>query len=133
MYVQYNISAYTMSIIHSNNVIAFDYESQIGINRKYYNYQTAIVEKEKALNELNTVIYNLPSTIVDYEKFNSTIQTLHSLLNQHLINMDTLFKNINKTKEINNSSMPDNFYDETFLIKANDMESKEYISTYNVY
>jgi hypothetical protein len=132
-YSQYNISSFVNSLLHSNNVIGFEYESKIGLNNKYDNYEVAILESKKALNELNSIIYNLPSTLITYNKFKDSIKVLHSLLNQHLIDMSILFKNKNKLDDINVEKMPDNFYDYNFLISSDDTKTKDYISTYNMY
>lgn len=132
-YSQYNISSYVNSLIHCNNVIAYDYQSKLGLSNGYENYTVAIEEVKKALNELNSVIYNLPSSIVTYNKFGDSIKMLHSLLNQHITNMANIFKDKNKTTDINLHNMPDNFYDNYFKISANDTREKGYISTFNMY
>lgn len=130
---RYNISSYVNSVIHSNNVIGLDYQSRIGINRSYLNYQLAIDETKKALNELNSVIYKIPSTIVNYKKFNKCIIVLHQLLNKHILDMSILFKNDNKTNDINSNSMPNNFYDEYFIISSDDTKMKGYMPVFNMY
>lgn len=130
---RYNISGYLNSIIHSNNVIGLDYQSEIGLNRTYLNYQTAIDETKKALNELNSCIYNLPSTVINYNKFNDSIKTLHGLLNQHILNMSKIFKNDNKIKDIDIYSMPDNFYEDYFVIADDDTKMKGYMSVFNMF
>jgi hypothetical protein len=132
-YSQYNISSYTNALIHCNNVIGLEYQSKIGLDRKYYNYDMAVDECRKALNEINAIIYNLPSTIVSYTKFNESIRILHGILNKHIYNMGQIFKNENKGKDLNLYTMPDNFYDEYFKIAPNNTFEKDYISTYNVY
>ena len=132
-YSSLNISAYVNSVIHCNNVIGLDYQSKIGIDRKYSNNQLAIEESDKALNSLNCDIYNLHSTINSYNKFDKSRIILQGLLNKHIEDMGTLFKNENKTQEINIGMMPDNFYDEYFKIKANDINTPEYIPIYNIY
>jgi hypothetical protein len=132
-YSQYNISSYINSLIYSNNVIAYDYQTKLGLSNGYENYTVAIEEVRKALNELNSVIYNLPSSIVTYNKFGDSIKMLHSLLNQHITNMANIFKDKNKTTDINLHNMPDNFYDDYFQISANDTREKGYISTFNMY
>jgi len=132
-YSQYNISSYVNSLLHCNNVIGFEYHAKIGLNNTYANYITAIDEVKKAINELNSVIYNLPSTIVTYTKFDDSIKYLHSLLNQHIVNMGTIFKNKNKHTEMTNQMMPDNFYDEYFLIRADDTKTIEYKSVFNMF
>ena len=132
-YSQYNISSYVNSLLHTNNVIGFEYEARIGLTNKYNNYQVAVIETKKALNELNSLIYNLPSSLISYNKFKDSIKILHGLLNQHLIDMSILFKNINKSSDLNVEKMPDNFFDTNFFISPDDTKTKEYISTYNMY
>jgi hypothetical protein len=97
------------------------------------NYSIAIDESKKALNELNSIIYNLPSTKVSYIKFNKSIKTLHKLLNRHILDMSILLKNKNKQIEIDMFKMPDNFYDEYFSINSNDTKTNNYMSIYNMY
>jgi hypothetical protein len=132
-YSQYNISSYVNSLLHTNNVIGFEYQSRIGLNNKYDNYEVAVVETKKALNELNSLIYNLPSSLPSYNKFKDSIKILHGLLNQHLVDMSIIFKNTNKLSDINFEKMPDDFYDNNFLISPDDTKTKGYISTYNMY
>jgi hypothetical protein len=132
-YSQYNISSYINSIIHCNNVIAIEYQSKIGLNRTYLNYEMAIEEKKKALNEINSIIYNLPLIKISYNKLKDTIKTLHGLLNKHIQTLGEIFKNDNKVNEINMFSMPDNFYDDHYLISSNDTGLSDYNSTYNMY
>jgi hypothetical protein len=132
-YSQYNISSYVNSLIHCNNVISYDYQCKLGLNNEYDNYTVAVDEVKKALNELNSVIYNLPSTLVTYDKFHNSIKMLHGLLNQHIQNMSIIIKNKNKTTEINLHDRPDNFYDDYFVVSANDTKEKGYISTFNMY
>jgi hypothetical protein len=132
-YSQYNISSYVNSLLHTNNVIGIDYQSRIGLYNKYDNYEVAITESKKALNELNSIIYNLPSSLISYNKFKDSIKILHGLLNQHLRKISILFKNTNKLEDINIEKMPDNFYDSNFFISSDDTKTKEYISTFNMY
>lgn len=132
-YSQYNIKSYVNSLLHCNNVIGLEYQSKIGLNNTYANYTVAIEETQKALNELNSVIYNLPASLVAYNKFDNSIKYLHSLLNQHIANMATVFKNQNKYSEITKEMMPDSFYDDYFLIKADDTKTKEYKSVFNMF
>jgi len=132
-YSQYNITSYVNSLLHCNNVIGLEYQSKLGLNNTYANYTVAIEETRKALNELNSVIYNLPSTLVTYNKFDESVKYLHSLLNQHISNMATVFKNQNKHNEMTNQMMPDSFYDDYFLVKADDTKTSEYKSVFNMF
>ena len=132
-YSQYNISAYVNSIIHANNVIGMEFQLKIGLDHQFYNYDMAIDETNKSLNEFNSIIYNLPSALLAYTKFKEMTHKLHQLLNQHLLDMSVLCKNRNKLKEINISSMPDNFYDREVYIAPNDMSTSDYNNPYNSY
>lgn len=133
LFSKYNISSYINSIIHCNNIIRIDYETKLGLNSEYYNFEIALDEKKKALNELNSLIYNLPSTVVSYNNFNDSIKILQSLLNKIINDMSILFKDLNKTKEINISSKPDNFFEENYFISEDDTKTQNFISTYNMY
>jgi hypothetical protein len=132
-YSQYNISSYINALIHSNNVIGFEYQAKIGLNNSYENYDTATLEVKKALNQLNSVIYNLPSSLIGYNKFKDSINILHGLLNQHLIEMSIIFKNNNKEKDINISQMPDNFFERNFYISSNDTKTRDFNPIFDVY
>jgi len=132
-YSQYNISAFVKSLIHCNNILGLCNEAKIGINRKYLNYEIIIFETKNALNELNSIIYSLPSNIITYNKFKNSMLTLHKLLNQHVYDMGILFKSSNKLDGINLNKMPDNFYDEYFFISSNDTKMNNYQSVYNMY
>jgi len=132
-YSQYNISSFVKSLIHCNNILGLCYEAKMGINRKYLNYETIVLETKNALNELNSIIYNLPSSIITFNKFKNSMLILHKLLNQHVYDMGILFKSTNKLDDINLYKMPDNFYDEYFFISSNDTKVKNYQSVYNMY
>lgn len=132
-YSQYNQSSYVHCLLHCNNVIGFDYQSKIGLSFEYSNYQVAIEEKNKALNELNTIIYSLPNSLIAYNKFKDSVNILHQILNKHIENMAILFKNNNRITEINLYSMPDNFYDSNFFISSNDTETRDFKPIFNVY
>jgi len=133
LFSKYNISSYVNSIIHCNNIIKIDYETKLGLNNDYYNFQVALDEKKKALNELNSLIYNLPSTYVSYNNFNDSIKILQSLLNKPISDMAILLININKTKEINITSKPDNFFQENYYISDDNTKTRDYISTFDMY
>jgi hypothetical protein len=132
-YSQYNISSYINSIIHCNNVLGLYYEAKIGIDKTYMNYELAIEESKKALNELSSTIYNIPLTKSSYVKLNESVKILHELLNKNIKSMSELFKNENKINDINMFSMPNNFYDDYFFIMSNDTKTRDYNSTYNIY
>lgn len=132
-YSQVNISAYVNSIIHSNNVIGLYYQSTIGIDRNYLNYELAIEETKKALNDFNSFIYNIASAKKAYNRLEESIKILHSLLNKHISDMAVIFKNDSKMGEMSIYKKPDSFYDMYFKIGDDDTKTEDYMSVYNLY
>ncbi len=127
----YNISSYVDALIHCNNVIGINYQAKIGLNRSYLNYDTAILEKNKALNSLNSAIYDLPEGTIP--KFMDSIKKIHSLLNEHLREIGNCFKNDVKLNGLRVDRVPDDLYDVNFIISPDDTKTRNYISTYNMY
>lgn len=132
-YSQYNVEAYVNSLIHTNNVLKLSYEAKKLQNNDYNNYTIAIDEMNKSLNEFSTFVYNAPLTGSSYKKIHSSILVLRSLLSGELEDMDIIFKNNNKTEELNINSYPDDFYDINFLISPNDVKDINYLPNYNIY
>lgn len=132
-YSQLNVSAYANSLLHTNNLLGLDYQTQIGLDRQYLNYETALDEFRQALNEFNTFIYSIQLSKKAYNNFDSSIKILHSLLLKHIQDMEAIFKNDNKTKDIDIYSAPDDFYDLKFHTKADDTHINDYFSVYNIY
>jgi hypothetical protein len=132
-YSQYNIESYVNSLIHTNNVLRLSYESKNLKINEYGNYTIAINEMTKSLNEFTTFIYNAPLTGETYKKIESSIVVLRSLLTSELEDMNIVYKNNNKTRELNINSYPDDFYDINFLISPNDVKDVNYMPNYNIY
>jgi hypothetical protein len=132
-YSQYNVSSYVNSLLHCNNVLGIEYEANIGLDRDYLNYEMAVQETKKALNELNSIVYNLPLDKISYKKLKESTTLLHELLNKNIKNISILCKNDNKKTEINMFSMPDNFYDDYFIISSDDTKTSDYHSTFNMF
>ena len=131
--LEYNVSSFANCLIHVSNLLALEYESSIGVNRHYYNYQVAVDESKKALNQFQSMIYKSPSTLVSYNKMIDSQKILHKLLNSYLLKISTIFLNKNKIIDITIDYMPDNFYDENFFISSDDTHTRDYISTFNLY
>jgi len=127
----YHISASNGHLEILKHILTIDKGYKNSIN--YLNYEQAIDETKKALNEFNTFIYSIYSTKYSYNKLKNSRTILHSLLNKHISDMATLFKNENKSDSINIDKKPDCFYDMYFKIDDNNTSSKDYISVYNVY
>ena len=47
--------------------------------------------------------------------------------------MSILFKEKNRTEELNISKRPDNFYDMNFFISPNNTKTRDYNSVYDMY
>ena len=90
-------------------------------------------ESDKALNDLNSLIYGLPTDKQSFDTFVSSIDLLHRLLNSHLKNISVIFKNDNKGMELNIDRKPDDFYEIDAFIRPNNTGEKGYISTYHVF
>jgi hypothetical protein len=133
-YVEFNPNAYISSIRHCNNVIGLDYETKIGLNREYYNYDTAVLETKKALNDFQSFIYSIdPLTLQNFPQFLDYQTKLHELLNAHLYNMSILFKEKNKSEELSVDKRPDNFYDMNFFISPDNTKTRDYNSVFDMY
>lgn len=130
-YASFNISSYVNSLFHCNNILGIEYEVSIGLNRDYLNYETAIYEKNNALNELSSVIYSIsPAEVVKYK---DSIKVLQSLLTTHIYNISQILKNKNKLTQITVNTMPDDSYDTNFIIKNDDTHTSGYMSVFNLY
>jgi hypothetical protein len=131
-YSQFNIQSYINSLNHTNNLLKLSYESK-QFNLNPYNYSIAIDEMNNSLNEFSTIIYNLPLSGEAYKKEHSAILLLRSLLTSELEDMNIIYKNNNKTDEININSYPDDYYDSVFTISSNDTKDLQYLPNYNIY
>jgi hypothetical protein len=127
----FNISAYVDCLFHCNNVIGIEYEAKLGLNRDYLNYNSAILEKNKALNSINSAIYNIPEGNIP--KYMEGIKFLHGLLNQHLKQIGDYLKKDVKFNGLRVDRAPDDLYEVNFLISPDDTQTSDYISTYNMY
>ena len=132
-FLKYNSSSYINCLLHCNNVIGLVYESNIKFEPDYSNYEDAVNESRYALNELNSLIYNLPSTVNNYNKLNDSLTTLQKLLNTLVIKLGIILKEKNKYKDIDMYSRPDNFYYKIIDVDANNMNLKSYINIFDMY
>lgn len=130
-FMDYNQSAYINSILAANDLLGFDFQSRLGLNNTFLNYQVAIDKLKTSLNELNTLIYSIDSDKIIIDKFQDSINVLHKILNQHLSNISNFAKKNNKN--LNIYKYPNNFYDEYFHISPNDLKTINYQSTFNLF
>lgn len=130
-YSSFNISSYVNSLLHCNNILGIEYEILIGLNNHYLNYETAIYEKDNALNELSSVIYCIPH--VEIGKYKDSVKILQSLLLTHIYNISQILKNKNKLTSFTVDKMPDDLYDINSIIKSDDTHTPGYMSVFNLY
>jgi hypothetical protein len=130
-YSSFNISSYVNSLLHCNNILGIEYEISIGLNNDYLNYETAIYEKDNALNELSSVVYSIPHAEIG--KYKDSVKILQSLLLTHIYNISQISKNKNKLSSFTVDKMPDDLYDTNFIIKSNDTHTPGYMSVFNLY
>lgn len=99
--VNYDSSSYINSLKHTNNLLKISYQSNLLKENLKENYEQAIIEKNRALNSLSYLIFNIPSNNVVAKKYKDSLTTLHLRLNGHIDNMSILFKDITKQKNDN--------------------------------
>lgn len=110
--INYDISSYINSLLHTNNLLKISYQSNILKENLQQNYEQAIIEKKKALNFLSYMIYSIPVNDITYEKYKDSLDILHSRLNGHIDNMAILFKDITKQKNDDTSMyMPTDIFE----------------------
>ncbi len=95
-YIDFNLSAYRKSLESTNNLLNIEYDMQNFIRYPAQLFDTALLEYKEALNNLQSVIYKLPSNIVSNERFNDSLLQLKQLLNVHLNKLSTIISNDDK-------------------------------------
>ncbi len=122
-YVDYNLNAYREALENCNNLLKMEFQI---FQHAVYPTQLLTVarqQKEKALNNLHSIIHQLPSTEVSNDTFNNNLTTLKSMLEKHIREME---KRVSK-KDLNIFSDPD----PTKL--ENDIYTKDYSKYYSFF
>ena len=96
--INYDISSYINSLLHTNNLLKISYQSNILKENLKENYEQANIEKTKALNYFSHMIFSIPINDIAYKKYQESKDILHTRLNSHIDNMAILFKDITKQK-----------------------------------
>lgn len=132
--VNYDSSSYINSLIHVNNLLRLSYQSTILKEYLKENYEQAIIEKNKALNSLSYMIFNIPTNNIAYKKYKESLDILHLRLNGHIENMAILFKDITKQKNDNtNMYLPEDTFEKNQSTQPYDKDSRNSSLVYNLY
>ena len=108
---QYNLSNYVNALSKINNILALNYQMNIGVENPYQNYKTIKKLYNDALNSYHSIIYSLPSDKIVYKKFNSSLKILQSLLIKHLDDAAVICKLKNNKEDININTLPNSILD----------------------
>lgn len=113
----YNIPAYEQMIDSIDNILELYEETKINYSVAGINYNLIDSERKEAVNNLHSIIYNIPSNTFMLNKLNSTIDELNNLLYEILDEIYTYYKlyiynnGYNRgTIEIIRGPKPENFY-----------------------
>ena len=132
-YTQHNIQSYSSCLQHINAVLKISFESSDISHNFYENYQSMIMQKKRALNELTSSIYSIQTTSITYEKFKKSITLLHQLLNAHILKVSKIFIDKVSTNEEQDGFIPKDFFQVDELISPNDLQLQNYQPTFNLY
>tara|TARA_B110000037_G_scaffold220441_2_gene288394 strand:+ start:702 stop:1550 length:849 start_codon:yes stop_codon:yes gene_type:complete len=132
-YSQYNIQAYSACLFHINELLKISHQSSNIQYSLLENYEAMIIEKKKALNSLSSMIYSIHTTSLTYQKYNNAIEKLHELLNSHILKISKLFKDKISNDSNKAGYIPADFFELNTIIAPNDLETKNYNATYNLY
>ena len=132
-YTQENIQSYSNCLRNINSLLKLSFESKNISHSFLENFQSVIIEKNKALNELSSMIYLIPTSTITYEKFNKSIKVLHELLNVHIYKMSKLFIDKTSIDEKSYGYIPADFFQIDEYILPNDLKTINYQSSYNLY
>jgi hypothetical protein len=81
-YRYYNPSAYRQLIININNLIKLSRKK----NKSKCKYDILMDYKNNALNNLHSIIHNIPSNTINNIKYKTNITALHKLLQEYMTN-----------------------------------------------
>jgi hypothetical protein len=132
--VNYDISSFINSLSHTNNLLRISYQSNMLKENLKENFEQAVIEKNKALNSLSYLIFNIPTNNILYKKYKDSIEILHLRLNGHIENMAILFKDTTREKNDNtNSYLPTDTFDKNQDTQPIDKGVNRSSLVYNLY
>ena len=80
--VNYNSKNYGQVLLNCNNILNIKNDTELGLNNIEQNYQTAILEKKKALNSLESMIISIPNNSVFDKKLENAVNSLELILQE---------------------------------------------------
>ncbi len=132
-FTQYNLASYVGTLLHVNNVMGIHQQMKMGLADPFANLDLAKEEIGKAMNSLESLIYKLPISDVSENKYVSAKNLLQSILTRYVIEMEDICERVNKTDGLNIYSKPSDQLDSVFDVPANDMNTRDYNPSYNLY
>ena len=132
-YIQFNIQAYSSCLFNINDFLKLCYQANFLTDSLVDNYESLIILKNSALNELSTLIYSIHTSTVTYNKLSDSVNLLHELLNRHIDAVSKLFQD-RVSYDINSDSyVPLDVFEKHIRVSPNDMKTNNYQPSYNLY
>ena len=132
-YIQFNIQAYSSCLFNINDFLKICYQANFLTDSLVDNYESLIILKNSALNELSTLIYSIHTSTVTYNKLSDSVNLLHELLNRHIDAVSKLFQD-RVSYDINSDSyVPLDVFEKHLRVMPNDMKTNNYQPSYNLY
>ena len=132
--INYDSSSYINSLIHTNNLLKISYQSNILKQNLKENYEQSIIEKNKALNSLSQMIFNLPSNNISDKKYKDSLDILHLRLNGHIENIAVLFKDTTKQRNDNtNIYLPEDTFEKNQSTQPYERDIRKSSLVYDLY
>jgi hypothetical protein len=132
--INYDVSSFINALNYTNNLLKVSYQSNMLKENLQANFEQAVIEKNKALNSLSYLIFNIPVHNNSYKKYKESIDILHLRLNGHIENMAILFKDITQEKNSNtNSYLPTDIFEKNQETQPNNPGINKSKLVYDLY
>ena len=132
-YIQFNIQAYSSCLFHINDFLKLCYQANFLTDSLVENYESLIILKNKALNELSTLTYSINTSTVTFNKLSDSVNLLHELLNRHIDVVSKLFQDRVSYDMTSDSYIPMDVFEKHVRVMPNDMKTNNYQPSYNLY
>jgi len=131
---QINLSAYVSTVLHTNNVIGLHEQMKRGVIDPFSNLDVGKNEMTKALNSLESMIYNIHvNHIIQNKIFTNSVHVLQSILTRYIQEMEDICERQNKKDGLNVYSKPNDQLDSSFMVSPNDTKTSDYNPSYNLF
>ena len=132
-YIQFNIQSYAICLYNINEFLKICQQSIDLSYNLVENYESLIILKNKALNELSTLIYSIPTSTITYNKLQNSVNLLHEFLNRHIDIVSKLFQDKISYNINNDSYVPKDVFERHNNTSPNDMKLNNYQPTFDLY